>query len=76
MKTKTRQPIGTMKAYRIWNHITGEIYWVAQLKQPKKAGCKDWGYTSSSQLAIQLTLYWQRRFAADCRYVGSEAHFV
>ncbi len=61
-----------MKAYRIWNKATGSIYYVAQLKG--KVG--DWGYTSDPSQAIRLTPYWQRRFAADCKYVGSEARFI
>ncbi len=61
-----------MKAYRIWNKATGSIYYVAQLKG--KVG--DWGYTSDPSQAIRLTPYWQRRFAADCKYVGYEARFI
>ena len=61
-----------MKAYRMWNKVTNSIYYVAQLKG--KVG--DWGYTSDPSLAIQLSPYWQRRFAADCRHVGYEARFI
>jgi len=61
-----------MKAYRIWNPVTHSIFYVAQLK------CKvgDWGYTTDPKQAINLTTYWQRRFAADCRHVGVEARFI
>lgn len=62
-----------MKAYTFWNKATGEMYWVAQVKGD---GGKDWGYTSHSELAIDLSPYWQRRFAADCRYCGREAQFI
>jgi len=52
-------------------------WYVAQL--PGQGGV-DWGYTSNpgSPLdpAIELSDYWQRRFAADCRRCNDEAIFV
>jgi hypothetical protein len=30
----------------------------------------DWGYTSDRAKALPLSVYWQRRFAADMRRVG------
>lgn len=42
----------------------------------KGDGGADWGYTTDSANAINLTPYWQRRFAADCRYVGADCRFV
>jgi hypothetical protein len=62
-----------MKAYRVWNKVTREIYWVAQIAGHTG---RDWGYTTHASQAIELSDYWQARFAADCRYVGSEAHFI
>jgi len=61
-----------MKAYRIWNPVRHVVYYVAQVKG--RVG--DWGYTTDPTQAISLTPYWQRRFAADCVYVGSKAHFI
>ena len=62
-----------MKAYRIWSVRPYRCYWVSQL--PGDGGV-DWGYTERSAEAITLTPYWQRRFAADCKRVNSEARFV
>lgn len=42
----------------------------------KGASSADWGYSTSSASAINLTPYWQRRFAADCRYVGADYLFL
>ena len=64
------------KAFRTWKPqelYPGELFYVAQL--PGDGGV-DYGYTSEHAKAIDLTPYWQRRFAAYCRHVGSEAHFV
>ena len=60
-----------MKGYRHWNST--QLYWVSHL--PGHGG-KDWGYTSAPSDAIQLSPYWQRRFAADCRHGGATAQFI
>jgi hypothetical protein len=60
-----------MIAYRRWH--TGTIFYVANL--PGDGG-KGWGYTTKAADAIPLSPYWQRRFAADCRRVGTEAQFI
>jgi len=60
-----------MKASRYWDQ-RHPVFYVAQL--PGQGGV-DWGYTSRCTEAIELTPYWQRRFAADCRRVGVEANF-
>lgn len=49
-------------------------YWyVAQVKGD---GGKDWGYTLDYSKAIRLSRYWQKRFQADCQYMGRKASFV
>lgn len=59
-----------MIAYRNW---TAKVtYYVSEV--PGDGG-KDWGYTTDSSKAISLNTYWRRRFAADCRRVGSVAQF-
>lgn len=60
-----------MIASREW--LPRQIVFVAQL--PGDGG-KDWGYTSDRSKAIPLSTYWRRRFAADCRRVGTLAHFA
>ena len=62
-----------MKAYTLWNHITGSLYWVAQV--PGNGGT-DWGYTTHADQAMRLSPYWQRRFTADCRSCGMDAQFI
>lgn len=63
--------------FRQWNK--DKLFYVAQL--PGDGG-KDWGYTehihgrNEFDKAIHLTPYWQRRFAKDCRRVGSVAKFI
>lgn len=34
-------------------------------------GGVDWGYSTDATKARPFSLYWAKRFAADCRYVGS-----
>ena len=63
--------VGAAVAWRQWDADTR--YYVAQL--PGEDGV-DWGYTTKSDTAIILNEYWQKRFAADCRRVGSEARFI
>ena len=60
-----------MIAYRYWNK-RNPVFYVANLKG--KIG--DWGYTSDHSKAIDLSPYWMRRFAADCRAVGETAKFI
>lgn len=59
-----------MIARRQWNANT--VFYVASL--PGQDGV-DWGYDTKRSRAIVLTPYWQRRFAAHCRRVGSVAVF-
>ena len=59
-------------AYRQWDNRT--IFYVYDL--PGNNGGVDWGYTKKASKAMPLTDYWCRRFAADCRRVGSEAKFL
>jgi len=59
-----------MIAWRQWDRRTR--FYVAQL--PGDNGV-DWGYTEKRAQALSLTKYWQQRFAADCRRVGSEVRF-
>lgn len=70
MNTK---PTATKIAYRDWCKGQGITFYVAQL--PGDDGV-DWGYTEKPSQAKPLTPYWQRKFAADCRRVGYEAHFI
>lgn len=66
--------LGKMKkAGRLWSKKPYVFYWVAQL--PGEEGV-DWGYVTDSSKAKLLTPYWQRRFAAYCRRVNSEAEFI
>lgn len=48
-------------------------FYVAQL--PGEGGA-DWGYTTDARKAIALSRYWARRFASDCRRMGSRAIFT
>lgn len=59
-----------MKAYKTWNK--GTVFWVSGLKG--KVG--DWEYSRNYKDAIDLNKYWQRRFAADCKYCGDPFKFV
>ena len=68
-----------MKAYRIWTN--GETFWVAStcaLPGSKRAirDGVDWGYETDPEKAIDLSPYWARRFAADCRRCGDTARFA
>lgn len=58
-----------MKAWRQWSQT--QRFYVANLPEGKA----DWGYTTNPANAIELTPYWGKRFASDCRHVGSEARF-
>lgn len=71
-RANIRQGGMAMKAYRVWKQNPLTIFYVAELKG--KVG--GWGYTSDPAKAITLSPYWQKRFAADCRAVGSEAKFI
>ena len=51
------------------NYVPGNIFYVASVPTKKD----DWGYTTDPAKAIDLSLYWGRRFAADCRRVGAVA---
>lgn len=69
----TRMPKGAdglAIAWRMWGPKTR--HYVAQVKGE---GGVDWGYTEKRSEAKPLSRYWQRRFASDCRAVGSEARF-
>lgn len=67
-------------AGRLWNVKPYLYFYVAQKKGD---GGKDWGYTELTpgqppdvlDRPILLSPYWQRRFAADCRYVGATPNF-
>jgi len=61
-----------MKTIAIRTIRNGSPLYVEELKG--KVG--DWGYTSNAASAIHLSPYWQRRFAADCRYCGADFVFV
>lgn len=68
-------------AWRFWSKAR-PCFYVSQL--PTKGS--DWGYTDKRKgvqrgaefldAAIELSPYWQRRFAADCRKVGAVARFT
>lgn len=45
-----------------------KVFYVSEL--PGQGGA-DWGYTDRPNQAIELSKYWQRRFVADMRRVGS-----
>lgn len=60
-----------MIAYRMW--LPNVCFYVSNL--PGHGG-KDWEYTEDASRAMSLSTYWQRRFAADCRRVGSVAQFA
>lgn len=61
-----------MKAKASVQWFKHKTFWVAQL--PGDGGV-DWGYMPTSQDAIPLNVYWQRRFNADCRRLGRTAKF-
>lgn len=58
-------------ASRYWSKNC-PVFYVAQVK----GTVGDWGYTDDYRKALPLTPYWQRRFAADCRYCGTVARFT
>lgn len=58
-------------AYRFWSKQI-PCFYVESVKGP----VGDWGYTTDYRKAIDLSPYWQRRFAADCRYCGAQAQFL
>ena len=60
---------GTTIAYRFDDR--GFAYYVAEL--PGHCGA-DWGYTPHRDRALLLNDYWTKRFNADCRRVGDNAH--
>jgi len=66
-----KEPMKRKVAWRLWTRDV--IFYIASL--PGHDGA-DWGYTEKYDDAIPLNFYWQRRFEADCRRVGSIAHFV
>jgi hypothetical protein len=58
-------------AYRYWNEAN-PLFFVSDIKGKKG----DWGYTTDSKKAINLTEAQQKRFSNDCRYCGSNAQFI
>ncbi len=50
-----------------------KAWYVAQVKGN---GGVDWGYTFKPEQAIKLSPYWQKRFNADCNYLGRKAIFA
>jgi hypothetical protein len=62
-----------MRASRPWT--SGRHALTLYVEQLPGDGGKDWGYTEKEAKAMELSKYWQRRFAADCRRVGTEARF-
>ena len=60
-------------ACRTWTN--GTIYYVANLPGEGNPN-SDWGYVTDPKKAKPLPKYWCRRFAADCRRVGSSAKFI
>lgn len=59
-------------AYRSWSKTVPVFY----VESVPGDGGKDWGYTDQADKAIHLSPYWQRRFASDCRAVGSTYNFL
>ena len=59
------------KGLRYWNENC-PVFFVESVKG--RVG--DWGYTADSKKALDLSPYWQKRFAADCRRAGVEAQFI
>ena len=57
-------------AWRQWDDRT--TFYVANLPQ----GESDWGYVTDRKYALPLSVYWQRRFRADCERVNSKARFA
>ena len=55
-----------------------DIWWVGNLPDFKGQGDKgkDWGFVDSHRKVIHLNKYWQRRFKADCEYLGYKAIFI
>ncbi len=60
-------------AYRFDLGSRNMAWYVSEL--PGQGGV-DWGYNKDAKKAIGLSLYWQRRFNADMRCAGSQAHFL
>ena len=62
-----------MLAYRVWNpNKPWQRFYAAQ--HPGEDGV-DWGYVTDRAKARNLSPYWERRFAANARRCGDEAHF-
>lgn len=57
-------------AYTLWNKRT--IFYVSDIKGKKG----DWGYTTESNKAANLTTAQQKRFASDCDLCGHPAQFL
>lgn len=57
-------------AYRQWMNKT---FYVANL--PGEGGV-DWGWDDRASHARKLSPYWQRRFAADMRYIGDPYRII
>ena len=67
-----------MIGFRVWSPSLKHrkfrvVFYVSE--RPGEGGV-DWGYVEDQKKATPLNTYWQRRFAADCRRVGSEARFI
>ena len=57
------------------------IWYVAGIPHPKgsKAALRygvDWEWTDDRSKAIDLSLYWQRRFRRDCERTNRQAQFA
>jgi hypothetical protein len=78
---KTAWTPENVRAWRFWSENKPVLY-VSGL--PRNGS--DWAYTDKPNgvicnglicdKAIELSPYWQRKFAADCRRVGAEPRFV
>jgi hypothetical protein len=57
-------------AYRTWSKGVRILY-VREIKGRKG----DWGYTDTPSKASLISPWHQRRFAADCKFVGDTPYF-
>jgi len=60
-------------AYAAQTHLNGRIWYVSQLPGHEGVG---WGHDPDVKKALPLSLYWQRRWKAECDYINRTARFL
>ena len=78
---KTTNKNARLWAFRYWNGQGRGRWYVSDTPHPKGSKIAlrkgvDWGYDTIEGKAIVLSLYWARRFRADCIRVGAAPYFI